>query len=89
VTAVLQSWSNNFAGLVNAVAQPGGSIDSRIQGDSREISFLGSQISTMQSALNDKQTQLQQQFAALEAALSKNQSTASWLTNQINALPTP
>jgi flagellar hook-associated protein 2 len=88
VTAVLQSWSNSFANLVNAVAQPGGSIDSRMQGDSSQINDLGTQISNMQSALNDKQTQLQQQFAALEAALSQNQSTASWLTSQLNSLPT-
>jgi flagellar capping protein FliD len=41
----------------------------------------------MQSALDDKQKQLTRQFALLEAALSGNQSTSSWLTSQINALP--
>ena len=41
----------------------------------------------MQSALADKQTQLTNQFAALEAALSQNQSESSWLTSQIAALP--
>jgi flagellar capping protein FliD len=42
----------------------------------------------MQETLNAKQTALQAQFAALEATLSQNQSTASWLSSQINALPT-
>jgi flagellar capping protein FliD len=41
----------------------------------------------MQSALKDKQAQLVQQFAQLEAALSSNQSQASWLTSQIAQLP--
>ncbi|HZU40176.1 MAG TPA: flagellar filament capping protein FliD [Solirubrobacteraceae bacterium] len=89
VTAVLQSWSQSFASVVNAVAQPGGTIDSRVQGDDSQISDLGNQISTMQAALTDKQNQLQQQFANLEAALSQNQSTASWLTSQISSLPMP
>lgn len=86
VTAVLKSWSQNFATLVNAVAAPGGTIDSRVQGDNSQISFMASQISTMQSGLNDKQAALQQQFANLEAALSENQSTSSWLTSQLNSL---
>jgi flagellar capping protein FliD len=51
------------------------------------VSQLGSQIAAMQQILNDKQTQLQKQFAAMEAALSANQSTSAWLTSQINALP--
>lgn len=87
VTAVLKSWSQSFATLVNSAAQPGGTLDARIQGDTSQISTLTSRISTMQSALNDKQAQLQQQFAQLEAALSQNQSTSSWLTSQLNALP--
>lgn len=89
VTAVLQSWSQNFSTIVNIVAQAGGTLDSRIQGDNLQLSDLSNQISTMQSALNNKQKQLTQQFAAMEAALSQNQSTASWLTSQLNSLPTP
>jgi flagellar hook-associated protein 2 len=89
VTAVLQSFSTSFSTLVNASADAGGTIQSRIQGNSSEITDLGNQISAMQSTLADKQNQLQQQFAALEAALSQNQSTASWLSSQINSLPVP
>lgn len=89
VTAVLKSWSQSFTSLVNAVAQSGGSLDLRMQGDSSEISALGNQISTMQAALTDRQNQLTQQFAALESALSQNQSTASWLNSQLAALPVP
>lgn len=87
VVNVLKSFSTNFANLVNAVAQPGGTIDTRMQGDSSRVADLGNQIAAMQSALADKQTQLQQQFAALEGALSQNQSTSSWLTTQLTNLP--
>jgi flagellar hook-associated protein 2 len=86
VTAVLKSWSQSFTSLVNAVAQPGGTLDARIQGDNSQISDLNNRINSMQSALNDKQAQLQQQFAALEAALSQNQSTSSWLSSQLASL---
>ena len=87
VQSVLSSWGASFSIMVNDQADPGGTIDSRIQGDDSEVTELGNQISSMQSALTDKQNTLVQQFAALEAALSTNQSTASWLTSQIAALP--
>jgi flagellar hook-associated protein 2 len=88
VAAVLKSWSQSFSGIVDNEAQAGGTIDSRIQGDSQQISDISSRIQGMQQTLNAKQTALQAQFAALEATLSQNQSTASWLSSQINALPT-
>ncbi|MGH2856445.1 MAG: flagellar filament capping protein FliD [Solirubrobacteraceae bacterium] len=87
VQSVLNSWSINFSGLVNNEAAAGGTIDERIQGDSTQLGQLGDQISTMQAALSDKQAQLVQQFAQLEASLSSNQSTSSWLTSQLAALP--
>ena len=88
VAAVLKSWSQSFSGIVDNEAQAGGTIDSRIQGDSQQISDISNRIQGMQQTLNAKQTALQAQFAALEATLSQNQSTASWLSSQINALPT-
>ncbi len=87
VVAVLQSWSLGFSSLVNTVAGPGGSIDSRVQSDDLQISNLGNQITNMQATLAAKQTALQQEYANLESALSQNQSMSSWLTSQINALP--
>ncbi|HEY1508670.1 MAG TPA: flagellar filament capping protein FliD [Solirubrobacteraceae bacterium] len=85
--AVLKSWSQSFSSLVNNEAQVGGTLDTRIQGDTQQISDIGSRITQMQSTLADKQTALQAQFAQLEATLSQNQSQASWLTSQIAALP--
>jgi flagellar hook-associated protein 2 len=88
VQSMLQGFSTSFSMLVNNEAQPGGSIDSRVQGDSSQITSLTNQISNMQASLADQQTQLTAQFAALESTLSQNQSMSTWLTSQLAALPT-
>jgi flagellar hook-associated protein 2 len=87
VQSVLESFSESFAPVVMAESEAGGNIDSRIQGDSSQITDLTNQISNMQASLTDQQAQLTQQYAALEATLSTNQSESSWLTSQISALP--
>ncbi|HUO73914.1 MAG TPA: flagellar filament capping protein FliD [Solirubrobacteraceae bacterium] len=87
VKQMLQSWSNSFAQLVNNEAQPGGTLDSRIQGDTAQYNDISDQISNLESILADRQTALQSQFADLEATLSQNQAQSSWLTSQINSLP--
>jgi flagellar hook-associated protein 2 len=87
VQKVVGSWANNMASTVNSYSGLAGTIEVRLSGDNRQVSSLTRRIGTMQSALDDKQTQLTRQFAMLEAALSSNQSTSSWLTSQINALP--
>jgi len=87
VKSVLASWSSSFVSTVDSAADPGGTIAARIAGDSSQISSLGNRISSMQSALTDKQNFLVQEFAQLEAALSSNQSLSSSLTSQIASLP--
>jgi flagellar hook-associated protein 2 len=84
---MMVAFAASFSTLVGGVADPGGTIDARIQGDNSQISALGNQIAVMRAALTDKQNQLVQQFAQLESALSANQSQSSWLTSQIAALP--
>jgi flagellar hook-associated protein 2 len=87
VKSILGSWSSSFVNVVDNASDPGGTIAARIGGDNSQISNLGNQISSMQSALTDKQNFLVQEFAQLEAALSSNQSESSWLTSQIASLP--
>jgi flagellar hook-associated protein 2 len=87
VKAILSNWSSSFVNVVDDAADPGGTIATRITSDNSQISNLGGRISSMQSALADKQKFLVQQFAQLEAALSSNQSESSWLTSQIASLP--
>ena len=52
---MLQSWSINFSFMVNNEAAPGGTIDSRIQGDDTQISYLATQISNLNTANAAKQ----------------------------------
>jgi flagellar hook-associated protein 2 len=87
VQKVVGTWANSMATTVNNYSGLGGTIEVRLSGDNRQVASLSRRIGTMQSALDDKQKQLTRQFALLEAALSGNQSTSSWLTSQINALP--
>jgi flagellar hook-associated protein 2 len=87
VKSILSHWSSSFVNLVDNAADPGGTIATRMSGDSSQITNLGNQIASMQSALTDKQNFLVQQFAQLEAALSSNQSESSWLTSQLASLP--
>lgn len=89
VRSMLVSWSINFSNLVNNEADPGGTIDNRIQADNSQASYLTTQIQNMTQANAIKQQELVQQFAQMEAALSQSQSTSSWLTSQLNSLPTP
>ena len=86
---MLQSWSINFSFMVNNEAAPGGTIDSRIQGDDTQISYLANQISNLNAANTPSSRSWSSEFAQMEAALSSSQSTSSWLTSQIAALPTP
>jgi len=89
VKSMLQSWSIHFSFMVNNEAAPGGTISSRIQGDDSQISYLTNQIDNLNEANTQKQNELVQEFAQMEAELSSSQSTSSWLTSQIAALPTP
>jgi flagellar hook-associated protein 2 len=87
VKSVLQSWSISFSFVVDNQAAPGGTISSRINGDNTQISYLANQIANLNLANAQKQQQLVQEFAQMEGMLSQNQSTSSWLTSQLAALP--
>lgn len=89
VKSMLTSWSIHFSNLVNNEAAPGGDISTRISTDTDQLSNLATQISNLQDSNTQKQDSLVAEFAKMEAALSSSQSTSSWLTSQINALPTP
>jgi len=89
VHSMLQSWSIKFSSLVDAEAGPGGTLSVRMQAETSQSSFLATQIQNLTEANQVKQNQLVREFAAMEAALSQNQSTSSWLTSQLAALPTP
>jgi flagellar hook-associated protein 2 len=85
VQSVLTSWSIQFSDLVNNAASPGGAISTRISGNQSQINYLGTEISNMDSANSEYEQMLVQQFADMESAVSKSQSTSSWLTGQLNS----
>ncbi|HEY7952129.1 MAG TPA: flagellar filament capping protein FliD [Solirubrobacteraceae bacterium] len=86
VEEMLQKWSLGFQKLVNVDAEPGGTLDARITGDTTSIAQLGAHITSMNEMLEIRQRSLQQQFVAMEAAMSQIQAQQNWLTGQINAI---
>ena len=87
VQQLLIGFSSSFSSLVEAESGPGGTINERISANGSTINTLDQQISDMQASLTDQQNQLTQEFAAMESALSENQSESSYLTSQIAQLP--
>lgn len=87
VQNLLIDWATSFSGMVNNQAGPGGVLQSRIQQNDSQASYLATQIANMNVSLQLKETQLETQFADMESALSENQSQSSWLTSQISSLP--
>jgi flagellar hook-associated protein 2 len=86
VEEMLQKWSHGFQQRVNVDAEPGGTLDTRITGDTTSAAQLGAHITAMNEMLEVRQKSLQQQFVAMEAAMSQIQAQQSWLTGQINAI---
>jgi flagellar hook-associated protein 2 len=88
VKSMMQSWSIKFSSLVDLQAGAGGTLSVRMQADTGRSSFLATQIQNLAEANQVKQAQLVREFAAMESALSQNQATSNWLTNQLNSLST-
>jgi flagellar hook-associated protein 2 len=86
VKEMLQKWSLSLQNVVRQSAEPGGVLESRINGDGTEISELKSRIATMNEMLAVRQKALEQTYAALEGIISKNSAQSSWLTNQTEQL---
>lgn len=83
VEEMLRSWSKGFQAIVNVEAAPGGTLDTRIEGDSTQVTELSSRITTMNEMLAIRQKTLQSEFLAMETVVSRNQSQSAWLTAQL------
>ena len=79
VQKMLASWSSSFGSLVNRAAAPGGALESRTQSDTEEASQLTARITAMNEVIALHQKNLEAQFTAMEAAVSRNKSQLSWL----------
>jgi flagellar hook-associated protein 2 len=82
VQQMLQKWSQGLQSTLNAVAEPGGTLEARANGDTAQITELTSQITTMNEMLALREKALQATYAQLESAISQNTSQADWLTSQ-------
>jgi flagellar hook-associated protein 2 len=86
VEQMLQSWSKGFQQVVEVEAGPGGALETRIEGDSGQVSELSSRITTMNEMLAVRQKSLQEQYAAMEAAIAKSKAEGEYLTQQLAEL---
>ena len=82
VQKMLDQWSHGLQGTLTAVAEPGGTLEARINGDSNQIIQLTSQISGMNEVLAQREKALQETYAELEGVISQNTAQSSWLSSQ-------
>lgn len=88
VQKMLAQWGAGFESTLNAYAEPGsGTLSSRISGDESESSYISQQITTLTESLAVRQQALEARYVALETAMSKISSQGSWLTKQLESLP--
>ena len=78
VQAALQSWSTQFQQVANNSAGAFGSIQSRITGNSTEVTDLQSQLTTQTAMYNEEESNLEEEWASVESSLEDldNQKTS-------------
>jgi len=86
VTSMMQKWSTNLNQAINDLAAPGATLESRINGDGEQVREMKERIATMNEMLALRQKTLEQTYAQLEAVISRNSATSSWLTEQASQL---
>ena len=82
VQKMLVQWSQGLQSTLGGVAEPGGTLEARIKGDSNQITQLTSQISGMNEVLAQREKALQETYAELEGVISQNTAQSSWLSSQ-------
>src|SRR3984957_3714668 len=86
VQEILAKGSQGVQSTLNNVAEPGGTLEARVTGDTSQITQRKSKIDTMNELLLVREKALQVTYSELEAALSNNSSQAAWLTSQTESL---
>jgi flagellar hook-associated protein 2 len=82
VEQMLQGWSQSLQSVLNPVAEPGGTLEERSQGDGSQVRELTTQITTMNELLAVREKALQATYAQLESVISQNSSQSTWLTGE-------
>ena len=87
-TAMFQTIAGRISDAASAASDPlTGTLTQKITSEQSQESSLNSQISDWTTRLAAIQQNYQTQFNAMELALNNLSSQASWLTSQINTLP--
>jgi flagellar hook-associated protein 2 len=82
VQKMLDQWSQGLQSTLTEVAEPGGTLEARINGDSNQITQLTTQINGMNEVLAQREKALQETYAELEGVISQNTAQSSWLSSQ-------
>jgi flagellar hook-associated protein 2 len=85
---MMQKWAASFNELVEGVSAPGGSLETRINGDSEQVREMKQRITSMNEILEVRQKALEETYAQLEAVISQNNAQSNWLTQQTEQLQT-
>jgi len=88
VEKMLTQWSKSLQGTINAVSEAGGGLETRINGDTAQITQLSSRIASMNEVLADREKALQQTYAQLEAVIAQNTAQGAELAKQAESLST-
>ncbi|AFM42730.1 flagellar capping protein [Desulfosporosinus acidiphilus SJ4] len=83
----IQGLGNTLSAYLNPLIEYGGTLSEINTNYSNQISNLETQISDFQEQSTNYQNMLNAKFTNLETILSKLNSQGTWLTNQINSLP--
>jgi flagellar hook-associated protein 2 len=76
-----------LSSFVDAQTSSTGIITGRMNTDDSQLKDFTDQIDALNKRMDDEQTRLKAQFAAMEAAMSQSQTQQAWLTSQIASLP--
>lgn len=79
---MMQQWSLSFSKVVGNASGAGGSMETRITGEERQLREMKLRVSTMSQMLLVRQKALEQTYAQLESIISRNTAQSSWLTSQ-------
>jgi flagellar hook-associated protein 2 len=76
-----------MSSFVDGQTSSTGIITGRMNTDDTSLKDFTSQIDALNKRMDDEQTRMKAQFAAMEAAMSQSQTQQAWLSSQISSLP--
>jgi flagellar hook-associated protein 2 len=88
VQKLLQQWSSKLQKTIDGASGAGGSLETRINSDTTQITQLTTQIGNMNEMLALREKALQRTYAELEAVISRNDAQSAYVAKQSELLGT-